>query len=155
MRQESLCLTICPHFSSLMSQCLNPVKIEKNEALLKMLLEHGVSANLLTSSMVSTSRLLSFVGIFFTFSLMSTVRYSSIKACLSPALMMEKYVDAVFCEIGPFLEPPCGAVRRNILNSSIHFTDMVENGIGLFSEKISRRAATRFQLTIMESEELG
>lgn len=63
-----------------------PVKIEKKEARLSTSLSQGVSANRFTSSRVSDARSLSSDGMPFTLALTSTVRYSSMKACFTPAL---------------------------------------------------------------------
>ena len=50
----------------------------------------GVSTNICTSFMVRATRGFSIELIPFTFALMSTVRYSSMNACFSPALTIEK-----------------------------------------------------------------
>ncbi|CCX63725.1 unknown [Prevotella sp. CAG:1058] len=50
----------------------------------------GVSTSICTSFMLSATRGFSIELIPFTFALMSTVRYSSMNACFSPALTIEK-----------------------------------------------------------------
>lgn len=91
MRQLLLLVCdICFHFKFLISIWRKPVKIEKKEARLSTSLSQGVSANRFTSSRVSDARNLSSDGIPFTLALTSTVRYSSMKACFTPALTMAK-----------------------------------------------------------------
>ena len=91
MRQLPLLVCdICFHFKFLISIWRKPVKIEKKEARLSTSLSQGVSANRFTSSRVSDARSLSSDGMPFTLALTSTVRYSSMKACFTPALTMAK-----------------------------------------------------------------
>lgn len=81
---------ICFHFNGFMSLWRKPVRIENRNARFRTSSLQGVSTNICTSFMVRATRGFSIELIPFTFALMSTVRYSSIKACFSPALTIEK-----------------------------------------------------------------
>lgn len=109
-----------------MSQCLNPVRAENSAARLSTSHSQGVLANLFSSSRVKYSLRDSYSCMPLILADKSIVKYPSMNACLSAALKIEKYVEAVFRDIVPFLLPPQGADNKKNLKSSANLLSICE-----------------------------
>ena len=79
------------------------------------------------------------------------VKYPSMNACLSAALKIEKYVEAVFRDIVPFLLPPQGADNKKNLKSSANLLSICEKS-SVSPANIFNKACTRSQFVRIEKE---